>query len=87
MTRRIAGETIIVPVRSRVADLEHVYTLDEVGTFVWERLDGHTAVEDLVDALCSEYDVDRRQATKDTVDLLRALQVAGLVRECSQATG
>ena len=32
VTRNIAGETIIVPVKGRVGDMDSIYTLNEVGT-------------------------------------------------------
>ena len=34
VSREILGETIIVPVCNRVGDLDSIYALDEVGTFV-----------------------------------------------------
>jgi hypothetical protein len=42
VTRDIAGETIIVPVRDGVGDLNSIYTLNELGTRVWQLVDGQT---------------------------------------------
>jgi len=36
VARSIAGETLIVPVRSGVADLDYIYALNEVGSRVWQ---------------------------------------------------
>ena len=36
VTRQIAGETLIMPVAGRVADLESIYVLNEVGSRIWQ---------------------------------------------------
>ena len=38
VARNIAGETVLVPVHRQIGDLESIYTLNEVATFLWERL-------------------------------------------------
>ena len=40
----IAGETIVVPIRGQVGDLESIYNLNEVGSVIWEMTDGQTPV-------------------------------------------
>ena len=36
VTRQIAGETLIMPVAGRVADLESIYVLNEVASRIWQ---------------------------------------------------
>ncbi len=55
------------------------YTLDEVGTFIWTRLDKEQALEDIVASLCSEYDVGPQQAYRDIEQLVETLIQNGLV--------
>ena len=38
--RMIKHETILVPIKDNVGDMDSLYNLNEVGAFVWERLDG-----------------------------------------------
>ena len=80
VTRAVAGETVLVPVRERVADLDYVYTLDAVATFVWERIDGKTSVDALLGAILEGFDVDEPTAVADLGELLADLREAGLVR-------
>jgi hypothetical protein len=79
VTRRVAGETMIVPVSSRVGDLDAIYTLNDVGSRVWALVETPKSVEELVAILCEEYDAPRDQLTTDVVELLRELQTNGLV--------
>ena len=80
VTRNIGGETIIVPVRSNVGDLDSIYNLNEVGTTIWELLDGKTNVSQIAEAIQEEYEVSKEEAEKDAFEFLESLQAAGLIR-------
>jgi hypothetical protein len=80
VTRNIKDETIIVPVKGDVSDLDSIYTLNDVGSFVWNLLDGQTSVSEIVDAVCCEYDITPEEAQKDVVELIGSLEKAGLIR-------
>jgi hypothetical protein len=79
VTRRIANETVIVPMTANVADLDSVYTLNEVGSFVWERLDGKQTAQAIAEMVAAEFDVALDQAVRDVDELLTALEAKGLV--------
>jgi hypothetical protein len=80
VTRDIAGETIIVPVRSHVGDLGSIYTLNEIGSLIWQLIDGKNSVEKIVEAICDSYEVTYDEAEKDIIDFLMSLEAAGLIR-------
>lgn len=69
--RRIEGETILVPIRANVGDLDCIYSLNELGALVWERLDGKTGIGEIKRVIKDVYDVP---ATKAEADLLAFLQ-------------
>lgn len=79
VTRQIGDEIIIVPVRSHVADLEAIYTLNEMGSTIWQWLDGQTHAKQIATRLCEVYDVTYDVALQDVREFLRALEAAGLV--------
>ncbi len=87
VTRRIAGETITVPVSSRVGDLDAIYTLNEVGSRVWTLLEAPTSPDQIAKALCQEYDAPLDQVTSDLAELLDELKASGLVRFTGQQEG
>lgn len=80
VTRDIAGETIVVPVRNNVGDLDSIYTLNELGTLVWQLIDGKNNVTQIVDAICSAYDVTPEEAETDVLEFLKSLETGGLIR-------
>ena len=79
VTRKIANETIIVPMTADAADLESVYTLNEVASFIWQLLDNRQSADAIAAAVAAEYDVSREQAARDIDELLSDLESKGLV--------
>jgi hypothetical protein len=80
VTRRIGGETVLVPVCGGVGDLEGIYTLDEVGSVIWEAVAGGADAPQIVARLTREYEVTAEEADRDVRDFLTTLEAAGLVR-------
>ena len=80
VTRDIAGETIIVPIKNKVGDLDFIYTLNEVGTVIWGLIDGKKSVSEIGEEICMTYDVTPEEAKQDTVDFLKSLEERGLIQ-------
>jgi len=80
VTRDIAGETIIVPIKSNVGDLNSIFTLNEIGTMIWGLIDGKRSVSEIAEAICKTYEVKPEDAEKDILEFLDALKESGLLR-------
>ncbi len=85
VTRTVVGGTIIVPVSSNVADLDSVVTLNDVASLIWERIDGRTKFDEIVNAICEAFDVSYEEAARDTVEFIGSLEKAGLIRRSEDA--
>ena len=73
VARVIDGQIIIVPLTSGIGDMEdELYTLNDTGKDIWDRLDGTRTLEQVVKELSSEFDASE--------DVLRT-DVLGLVEE------
>lgn len=84
VARVIAGETILVPVRGRKGDLDAIYNLNAVAGYIWNRIDGRTTLRQLVDGVCSEFEVAPETAEADTRQFVAALREAGLVTQATE---
>jgi len=73
VARRVAGEFLLVPLVGRGANLDSIYSLNRVGTFIWERLDGKTTADAIITAVCSGFDVARPEAEADFRDFVGTL--------------
>ena len=80
VARRIGGETILVPVTRRAQEMG-LFTLNEVGTFVWERLDGERPLAEIVDDVTAHYEVEVERAREDLLGFVELLAKAGCAGE------
>ena len=71
--RKIVDEFILVPIHQDVADLECIYTLNEVGAFIWEQLETPASWTDLTTALNKEYDADPEVLEADLEEFLEEM--------------
>jgi len=79
--RKVAGETLLVPIRGTVAEIDRLFSLDGVAIDIWNALGKPCAVTSLVDLLVGEYSVGREKAESDVSGFLRDLLARGLVVE------
>jgi hypothetical protein len=78
--REIANEFILVPIRQNIGDLQCMYTLNSVGSRIWELLgNGGTTVEQIRDTLVTEYEVTPEQVEVDITEFLDELQQIGAI--------
>jgi hypothetical protein len=81
--RRAAGVTyVVIDGQAVVIDPEgrELITLNQVGTKIWEHLDGRRDVAQLVDEILDNFDgVSREQFQADVVTYLDELGAAGIV--------
>lgn len=77
--RRIVEDMILVPIHQDVADMDCVYTLNEVGAFIWEILENPTEFSTLQQAILTEYAEEPIQVKKDLEDFLNTLTKFGAV--------
>ncbi len=87
VTREVAGVRLIVRIKGHVGVREGVYTLNKLGSLIWQLINGQTTARELAEAVRNEYDVGVAEAEKDVVDFLRSLEDAGLIRPSRTAQG
>lgn len=70
VSREIEGELIIVPIASGIGDLEdELYTLNETGRAIWERIDGIRSLQNIAADLAKEYSAPLDQISQDVLGL------------------
>jgi hypothetical protein len=79
VSRRIAGETLIVPVRGKVGDLASIYSFNQTGSLIWQSLESPKTSSELISIVEEEYAVDRDQAERDVKQFLQDMLAADLV--------
>jgi hypothetical protein len=80
VSRNVAGEQILVPIRQKAGEIDSIYTLNEVASRIWELLDGEKQVEEIKNAIVEEFEVSAKEAEEDLLKFLQQLEEAGAVR-------
>jgi hypothetical protein len=80
VSRRIENETVLVPIRNNVGDLDCIYSLNPVGALVWEQLDGVATLEAIRDRIVGEYDVSAVAAAADLNAFVAEMESISAIR-------
>jgi len=81
VSRLIAGETLVVPIRGKVGDLASIYSFNETGSFLWAALDQPRSLEDLASLLHQSYEVTWEDAQRDASAFVEEMEAAGLLAQ------
>lgn len=77
--REIAGEYILVPLGDAAKDLNGIISVNELGAFLWNKLQTEQTEQSLLDAVLQEYEVSREQAQADLQRFLQMLRENNLL--------
>lgn len=80
VSRMIAGETLIVPIRKGVGDLASIYSLNPVASAIWETAKTPCSAEGIVESIAREFEGEREQIARDVDSFLGEMESAGLIR-------
>ncbi len=78
VSRTIVGETILVPIRGKLADLQRIFALDPVAEFIWKRLDGTSTLGGIRAEMVAVFEVDDERAAEDLMEFVDSLIKEGL---------
>jgi len=74
VARDIQGEFIIIPITSGIGDLEgEIFSLNETGRAIWDKLDGKRKLKDVVSLLSSEFESSPKEIEKDVLGVTEEL--------------
>lgn len=71
--REIAGDYVIIPTGKTTLELNGLITVNELGAFLWEKLQQDITKAELVEAVLDEYEIDRETVEKDVDEFLEEL--------------
>lgn len=74
IARDIAGELVLVPVGTAAKNYGGLVTCNEVGAFIWKRLETGAVMDELVEAILTEFDIDAQTARTDAEEFIAKLR-------------
>lgn len=74
VAREIEGEIVIVPLVAGIGDMEdELYTLNETGKIIWDRLDGQRTLRQVISELSAEFASPASEIEADVVGFVQEL--------------
>jgi hypothetical protein len=80
VSREIAGEYFLVPIRGRLADMQKIFTLNPVAEYIWQELDNKN-LNDICNGVVSAFEVGKEQAESDIKEFISELLESDLIEE------
>jgi hypothetical protein len=79
--RQVLDETLLVPIRGELADLQRIFALNPVAQHIWSQLDGERDLAAIRDTIVARFEVEPAQAEADLMEFVAELSAAGLAAE------
>jgi hypothetical protein len=79
VSRLIAGETLVLPVRGDVGDLASFYSLNETATTIWDALEKPRSLAEICDVIEQKYQTTKEKTETDLLVFMREMRSLGLV--------
>jgi coenzyme PQQ synthesis protein D (PqqD) len=80
VTRKIAGELFLVPIRGKIADMQRIFTLNPVAEYIWQEID-QQSLDEIRKGITVRFDVEEETAGTDLCEFIADLLEAALIRE------
>lgn len=81
VARKVAGETMLIPVGRNVIEHNGIFTLSEGGAFIYDRLCEGLSCDEIVKAMAAEFDADESTVRSDALEFIGSLLEAGIIEE------
>jgi hypothetical protein len=74
VVREIEGENLIIPIASGVGDMEdELYSLNESGKIIWDKLDGKKTLDQVAIDIIDEYEDAEKEIKDDVINFVTEL--------------
>lgn len=81
VTRRIAGDLFLIPIRGKIAEMQNIFVLNPVSECIWQELDGQKGLEEIRKSVVASFDVEEKRADSDIREFIAELLEANLIKE------
>jgi hypothetical protein len=84
VSRLVAGETLVLPLRGDVGDLASLYTLNSTASTIWDALEKSATLSEISDVIGRKYEISKEEAEQDVGLCVQEMCALGLARIVSE---
>lgn len=71
--REVCGENVIVPTGKRSVEFNGIINVNELGVFLWEKLQEECSLDQLANYVLEEYEATKEEVVKDIEEFIEVL--------------
>ena len=79
--KTVGNETVIVPLVGKVAQMEKVFSLNEIGSFIYNCLDTQLTIDNIIELILNEFEIDKDTAQGDLELFLNKAVEIGIIEK------
>jgi hypothetical protein len=79
VTRTIGGETLLVPIRGKLADMQRIFSINSIGGIIWLQLDGSKRLGEIRDDILKSYKAEKADIETDIREFVSDLLQQDLI--------
>ena len=79
--KTVGNETVIIPIVGTVAQMEKVFSLNEIGSFIYNNLTSEKSAGEIIRLIINEFEIDEQTAEKDLEQFLNKAVANGIIGE------
>lgn len=79
ITKKVAGDIIVIPAEQALVDFKAIITLNETGAYLCELMQEDVSKEQIVEKMLEEFDAEREIISSDVEDFISVLEEKGLL--------
>lgn len=81
LLREVAGNYVVIAVGEDAVNFNSIITVNEIGAYIWNKINEGKNEEAIADDIIGEYSIDRDTALKDSGEFINQLREAGIIEE------
>jgi len=77
--RKIADELILVPIGCSIAEHKKIFSLNELGEYIYDSFDGVSSLKEILELILKEFSIDQVQAEADLLQFVAKIHEQGII--------
>lgn len=72
-SQKVGNEMVLVPLKNNIAQMDKLFTMNEVACFIWENIDSITTKDEILTRIIETFDIDLKTAELDYTEFIESI--------------
>jgi len=72
-TRKVGNEMVLVPLKNNIANMNKMFTLNDVACFIWESINGKSTKKDILTSIIEAFEINLETAESDYDEFIESV--------------